>query len=73
MLEAYNSYATKHHQSLRELDPIKNKFRALVSTTKPTGDPSCPVYIREAKATQKLIDQRAHLTAIDDVESDNEM
>ena len=73
VLERYNLYATSNNRAIREQDSIKLKFQALVKHTKPTGDPDCPSHVREAKLTQKALDNQAHMIACgDDVESNNE-
>ncbi|PLW49791.1 hypothetical protein PCASD_01516 [Puccinia coronata f. sp. avenae] len=73
VLERYNTYAADNKRAIREQESIKLKFQALVKHTKPTGDPSCPSHIREAKLTQKAMDNRAHLVACnDDAKSDDD-
>ena len=59
----YKIYATENNWAARELNPLKMKFRALVNHAKPTGNPDCPTYVRDAKATQKAMDSRAHVMA----------
>ncbi|POV99183.1 hypothetical protein PSHT_13661 [Puccinia striiformis] len=71
VLDQYNRYATSNNRSSRDLEPLKIKFRALVNHTKPTGDPDCPTYVREAKYAQRDMDKRAHVIACAD-ESDDE-
>ncbi|POW02902.1 hypothetical protein PSTT_11448 [Puccinia striiformis] len=71
VLDQYNRYATSNDRSSRDLEPLKIKFRALVNHTKPTGDPDCPTYVREAKYAQRDMDKRAHVIACAD-ESDDE-
>ncbi|KAH9464993.1 hypothetical protein Pst134EB_004490 [Puccinia striiformis f. sp. tritici] len=71
VLDQYNWYATSNDRSSRDLEPLKIKFRALVNHTKPTGDPDCPTYVREAKYAQRDMDKRAHVIACAD-ESDDE-
>ena len=56
VLERYNTYAAGNNRAIREVDSIKMKFQALVKHTKPTGDPGCPVHVREAKLAQKSMD-----------------
>jgi hypothetical protein len=68
----YNEYTAKNGQASRELDPLKLKFRALVNSPKPTGDPDCKAHIRAAKETQREMDKRAHVLALNDVESNDE-
>ena len=70
--DQYNVYATANNWAARELNPLKMKFRALVNHAKPTGDPDCPTYVRDAKAMQKSMDARAHVIACNDPESEND-
>jgi len=73
VLERYNTYASDNNRAIRELESIKLKFQALVKHTKPTGNPACPLHVREAKLIQKSMDNRAHMIACsDDVESEDE-
>ncbi|KAA1116441.1 hypothetical protein PGT21_013962 [Puccinia graminis f. sp. tritici] len=67
--ELYNQYALEAGRSTRDADPLKTKFRAMVSSRKPTGDPDCPVWIREAKRANMMIKDRAHSIAF--VDEDN--
>ena len=71
LINIYNQYATKNGQANRELDPLNLKFRALVNSTKPTGDPNIPPHVRAAKETQLAVDKRAHVLALNDKESDD--
>ncbi|PLW37963.1 hypothetical protein PCASD_10043 [Puccinia coronata f. sp. avenae] len=66
VLKRYNTYAANNKCAIREQESIKLKFQALVKHTKPTGDPSCPSHVREAKLTQKAMDNQAHLVACND-------
>ena len=70
VLEQYNQYAVDNNRATRDLDPLKIKFRALATHSKPTGDPDCPSHIREAKATLKAMDSRAHMIACNDNSAD---
>ena len=70
--DRYNDYAAANNRAPRDLDPLKMKFRALVNHAKPTGDPDCPSYVRDAKATQKAMDARAHVLACADSVSEEE-
>ncbi|KNZ56214.1 hypothetical protein VP01_2468g4 [Puccinia sorghi] len=45
----YNVYGTENNWAPCDLNPLKMKFRALVNHAKPTGDPNCPTYVRDAK------------------------
>ena len=70
VLERYNTYAAGNNHAIQDVDLIKLKFQALVKHTKSTGDPGCPVHVQEAKLAQKSMDNRAHMIACNDVESD---
>ena len=72
VLAQYNNYAELNNRAIQDLDPLKIKFRALVNHTKPRGDPDCPTYVREAKATQIAIDKRAEVIACDNGDSEDE-
>ncbi|PLW25446.1 hypothetical protein PCANC_27256 [Puccinia coronata f. sp. avenae] len=67
--ERYSKYALKNGQAICEQDSVKNKFRALVNLNKPTSDPDCPTWVREAKHNQKLIDNCAQLLTLDEESS----
>ncbi|PLW05339.1 hypothetical protein PCANC_28301 [Puccinia coronata f. sp. avenae] len=67
--ERYSEYALKNGQAIRKQDSVKNKFRALVNLNIPTGDLDCPTWVRKAKHTQKLIDNRAQLLTLDEESS----
>jgi hypothetical protein len=71
-VDQYNQYATENGQANRELDPLKLKFRALVNSTKPTGDPNIPPHVQAAKETQLAMDKRANVLALNDKESNGE-
>ena len=72
VLTRYNEYADANNRVNRDVDPLKIKFRALVNHSKPTGDPDCPSYVREAKATQIAMDKRAEILACSDSASNEE-
>lgn len=50
----------------RDDEAIRNKFKALKNTRKPTGDPECPPHVREAKYIQRDIEARMSVANIDD-------
>jgi hypothetical protein len=71
--ERYNSvYALKNNQAMREPDSIQNKFHALVNQFKPTGNPNCDPHIRDAKETQKLINNCASVLALNNQDIEDE-
>jgi hypothetical protein len=57
----------------RDEEQIRNKFKALRNTKKPTGDPTCPPNIRRAKQLMHLIERRCSVTTMDDSDSDGEV
>jgi hypothetical protein len=66
VLKRYNTDAANNKRAICEQESIKLKFQALVKHTKPTGNPSCPSHIQEAKLTQQAMDNQAHLVACND-------
>ncbi|WAQ86642.1 hypothetical protein PtA15_7A369 [Puccinia triticina] len=58
--DLYKKYVIKNGQLTCDPDPLKTKFKALVALKKPTGNPNCPVWIREAKQANVMIKERAH-------------
>ncbi|KAA1078092.1 hypothetical protein PGT21_050331 [Puccinia graminis f. sp. tritici] len=70
--ELYEQYAAANGRTPRDPDPLKTKFKALVASKKPTGNPDCPVWIREAKRANMMIKDRAKSLAFvdDDDEED---
>ena len=64
--ELYTNYATQNGRLARDCEPLKSKFKSLVVSKKPTGDPTCPVWIREAKRANFMIKERACNLAIVD-------
>ncbi|OAV98411.1 hypothetical protein PTTG_09757 [Puccinia triticina 1-1 BBBD Race 1] len=71
--ELYEQYAIENGRVSRDPDPLKTKFKALVGSKKPTGDPDCPVWIREAKQANVMIKERAHSLAFVDDDNDSEV
>jgi hypothetical protein len=73
MQECYNSeYALKNGRATQNQDSLRNKFRFLVNSSKPTGKANCPAWVCEAKKNQKLIDNCAELLALDEESSSKE-
>ena len=71
--ERYNTvYASKNNRAIHEPDSIQNKFRALVNQFKPTGNPNCDPHSRDAKETQKLIDNCASVLALNNQDIEDE-
>ncbi|GMF21921.1 unnamed protein product [Phytophthora lilii] len=52
--------------SARDTDSIKRKFNALKNTRKPTGDPTCPADVAQAKRVFRLIEARCGVLVLDD-------
>ncbi|KAA1113036.1 hypothetical protein PGT21_019217 [Puccinia graminis f. sp. tritici] len=74
----YSQYAMANGRTVHDVEPLKTKFRTMAASRKPTGNPNCPTWIREAKRVNLLIKDRAkNLAFVDEdadeeVESDNE-
>lgn len=61
-------------------ESIRSKFKVLKNTRKPNGDPTCPIYVREANRIQREIERRAsfanlnaHADSVDGQEDDKTM
>eukprot|EP00475_Leptophrys_vorax_P027741 TRINITY_DN395_c0_g1_i5.p1 TRINITY_DN395_c0_g1~~TRINITY_DN395_c0_g1_i5.p1 ORF type:complete len:184 (-),score=37.91 TRINITY_DN395_c0_g1_i5:1502-2053(-) len=54
----------------RDVDLLKQRFKKLHSTKKPTGDPSIPEEVKEAKRIARAIDDRAATVEISEGEDD---
>ncbi|EFP88222.1 uncharacterized protein PGTG_14306 [Puccinia graminis f. sp. tritici CRL 75-36-700-3] len=52
--ELYNQYAAEAGRPPHDANPLKTKFRALVASKKPTGDPDCQVWWQERILTKAL-------------------
>jgi hypothetical protein len=50
----------------REMDHLRDKFKKLKNTRKPTGDPNIPWEVREAKKIQMAIEAKMDPTHLDD-------
>lgn len=64
-----------NHAVARDYESLRNKFKALKNSKKPTGDPTCPWEIKRAKRLQKDIEARMSVAEMDDdvfVEADGE-
>ncbi|EFP78793.1 uncharacterized protein PGTG_04749 [Puccinia graminis f. sp. tritici CRL 75-36-700-3] len=64
--ELYEQYVVQNNRLLCDPYPIKTKFKAMVALRKPTGNPNCPVWIREAKHANLMIKDRAKTLAFVD-------
>ncbi len=58
--DLYNQKTGKF-QPFRDVDSLKNKFKGLKNTKKPTGDPTCPEYVKRAKRLQQEIELSANV------------
>lgn len=56
--EQYNDFARCERQPKRDIDSLRAKFDKLANTKKPTGDPSCPDNMQQAKQIAKIILER---------------
>ncbi|POW10867.1 hypothetical protein PSHT_08567 [Puccinia striiformis] len=72
VVDAFNAEASKNGRPKQELEPLKNKFKTLASSTKPTGDPTCNEEIRQAKRVEELIITRAAQCAYSEMDSDED-
>ena len=50
----------------RNADALRKVFKRLSSSTKPTGDPNCPLDIKRAKRINRMIVERSHLHTMGD-------
>ncbi|KNZ44387.1 hypothetical protein VP01_9215g1 [Puccinia sorghi] len=64
----YSEYAIQNDQVTHDTEPLKTKFKWSFMSKKPTGDPSCQVWVCEAKMTNFLIKDRTHTLAFVDEE-----
>jgi hypothetical protein len=53
--DAFNSRNDKY-APFRDVDSIKNKWKMLKGMKKPTGDPTCPEYVKRAKRLSREIE-----------------
>ncbi len=56
----------------RDVESLRNKFKALKNSKKPTGDPRCPENVKRAKRIQRDIDNEVGATVIDDDSSESD-
>ncbi|ETO63888.1 hypothetical protein F444_18479 [Phytophthora nicotianae P1976] len=67
VLEQYQQYAAANGRAVWNLISIKKKFQSLINAKKPTGDPDCPKYVRDAREVQDLnAEKTEHNDDIDD-------
>lgn len=68
----YNSYFGGKSGENRTAEDLKNKFKALKTTKKPTGDPTCPPAVIWAKMIQKAMEARMDVQTLDSGDEDRE-
>jgi hypothetical protein len=62
----YNAEMGRRGMPQRDHDSLKQKFKALRNTRKPTGDPFCPPHVVRAKQLQREIEARCSVEELDD-------
>jgi cobalamin biosynthesis protein CobT len=67
IVSRYNSeYAKPKERSIRDKESLRQQWYKMTKVSKPTGDPSCPEYIRRAKRLNREIQNEIAMTGIDD-------
>jgi hypothetical protein len=67
IVSRYNSdYAKPNEPSIQDKEGLRQQWYKMTKVSKPTGDPSCPEYIRRAKRVNKEIHNEIAMTGIDD-------
>jgi len=69
---AYAIEAKTKGWPVRDHESLKRKFNALANTKKPTGDPTCPDSVRQAKRLQYSIETKANTGLADQDEPEPE-
>ncbi|KAL5492549.1 hypothetical protein ACEPAI_3996 [Sanghuangporus weigelae] len=64
--EMYNVWAQENGYVMRSAKAIKKKFQDIARTTKPTGDPHMPKYVRKAKEVESEIRKRTKTSSVSD-------
>jgi hypothetical protein len=59
-------YAKPKERSIRDKESLRQQWYRMTKVSKPTGDPSCPEYIRRAKSLIREIQNEIAMTGIDD-------
>jgi hypothetical protein len=72
LAQEYASYALEQNWPLRDEDSLKNKFKALKNSPKPTGDPDCPWDVMTAKRLQREINASRNVVGFDEDDEDEE-
>ena len=73
LAQEYASQALDRKWPLRDEDSLKNKFKALKNSPKPTGDPDCPWDVKLAKRLQREIDASRDVVGFDDEDGEEEI
>ena len=72
VLTTYLGVAVDNNWPMRDMDSLRNKFKSLKNSRKPTGDPNCPIDVKRAKSIQRLIDNSSDTVGFDDDEEEEE-
>ncbi|KAA1098123.1 hypothetical protein PGT21_028935 [Puccinia graminis f. sp. tritici] len=70
--DQYNAKVLLLNQPEREADNLKQKFKGLAQSQKPTGNTTCPEHICEAKRVDALINEKANECALGNLSSGDE-
>jgi hypothetical protein len=63
----YNEeYATPNQRNVRDKDALRTQYYKMYKTSKPTGDPTCPDYVRRAKTLKREIEDEIAMVGIND-------
>jgi hypothetical protein len=70
IVSRYNSeYADPNERTSRDKDGLRTQWYKMLRSAKPTGDPSCPDFIRRAKRLNREIQDEIAMTGVDDDQS----
>ncbi|EFP76493.1 uncharacterized protein PGTG_02934 [Puccinia graminis f. sp. tritici CRL 75-36-700-3] len=70
--DQYNTKVLLLNRPKREADNLKQKFKGLAQSQKPTGNATCPEHICEAKRVDALIHEKANECALGSLSSGDE-
>jgi hypothetical protein len=71
VVSRYNDeYAEPNQRTTRDKDGPRTQYYKMYKTAKPTGDPTCPEYVRRAKKLKREIEDEVAMTGIDDDDSE---
>jgi hypothetical protein len=72
VVSRYNDkYAEPNQRTTRDKDGLRTQYYKMYKTAKPTGDPTCPEYVRRAKKLKREIEDEVAMTGIDDEDSES--